>query len=136
MMRALGVVERVEVELARGEVMMVGPFALFRRRATLAQYGPAFQAVLAELIHVVHVYQKQGIDIRTVEPADTPRMVCLFLAGRLARLWHSCGPSTKCWRNHDGNEETRSRAACLRWHSRDNRRLKSVERSTAAPNGS
>jgi len=55
--------------------MMVGPFALFRRRVTLAEYGPVFQGVLSELIHVVHVYRRQGIDIRTIEPADTPRMV-------------------------------------------------------------
>ena len=55
--------------------MMVGPFALFRRRVTLDEYGPLFQGVLSELTHVVHVYWRQGIDIRTTEPADTPRMV-------------------------------------------------------------
>jgi len=55
--------------------MMVGPFALFRRQVTLAEYAPVFQGVLSELIHVVHVYRRQGIDIRTIEPADTARMV-------------------------------------------------------------
>lgn len=55
--------------------MMVGPFAVFRRRVTLAEYAPAFQGVLSELIHVVYVYRRRGIDIATIEPADTPRMV-------------------------------------------------------------
>jgi hypothetical protein len=41
----------------------------------MAEYAPAFQGVLSELVHVVHVYERRGIDIATIEPADTPRMV-------------------------------------------------------------
>jgi len=55
--------------------MMVGPFAVFRRRVTRAEYAPAFQGVLSELIHVVYVYRRRAIDITTIEPEDTPRMV-------------------------------------------------------------
>jgi hypothetical protein len=54
---------------------MVGPFAILRRRVGVAEYAPVFQAVLSELVHVVDVYRRRGIDIETIEYSDTPRMI-------------------------------------------------------------